>query len=125
DYGYFSASRQLGEDVHKLFMQLTSLTAARDLSRMLTAPFELFDAIRARIEREARNAEAGRPARIIAKLNALTEPGIIDALYAASGAGVEIDLIVRGICSLRPGIPGLSDNIRVRSIVGRFLEHSR
>ncbi len=125
DYSYFTASRQVGEDVHKLFMQLTSLTAARDLRRLITAPFLLFDAMRERIEREAGHARAGRPARIVAKLNALTDPGIIDALYRASAAGVQIDLVVRGICSLRPGMPGLSDNIRVRSIVGRFLEHSR
>ena len=125
DYSFMTAGRQFGEDVHKLFMQLTSLTAARDLNRLLTAPFVLFDAIRERIEREAEHARQGRPARIMAKLNALTEPGIIDALYEASSAGVKIDLVVRGICSLRPGVPGLSDNIRVRSIVGRFLEHSR
>ncbi len=125
DYGFMSASRQIGEDVHKVFMQLTSLTAARDVSRVLTAPFLLFDAMRERIEREAEHANHGRPARIIVKVNALTEPGIIDALYQASSAGVKIDLIVRGICSLRPGVRGLSDNIRVRSIIGRFLEHSR
>ncbi len=125
DYAFMSASRQLGEDVHKVFMQLTSLTAARDLNRILTAPFLLFDALRERIEREAEHARQGRPARIVVKVNALTEPQIIDALYRASSAGVQVDLIVRGICSLRPGVPGLSDNIRVRSIVGRFLEHSR
>ena len=125
DYGFMSASRQLGEDVHKVFMQLTSLTAARDLARISTAPFHLFDAMRERIVRETEHARKGRPARIIAKMNALTEPGIIDALYEASSAGVKIDLVVRGICSLRPGVPGLSDNICVRSIVGRFLEHSR
>lgn len=125
DYGFLSASRPLGEDVHKAFMQLTSLTAARDLTRILTAPFFLLDAMRERIAREAEHAGAGRRAHIVAKLNALTEPGIIAALYRASSAGVQVDLIVRGICSLRPGVPGLSENIRVRSIVGRFLEHSR
>ncbi len=125
DYGYMSASQRLGEDVHKVFMQLTSLTQVNNLSRMLTSPFSLFEALLAKIKREARNARAGKDARIIAKINSLNEPQLIDALYDASAAGVQIDLIVRGICSLRPGVPGLSENIRVRSIVGRFLEHSR
>ena len=106
-------------------MQLTSLTEAGDLSRMLVSPFTLFDALIAKIERETENARAGKNARIIAKINALNEPQLMDALYAASQAGVKIDLIIRGICSLRPGVPGLSENIHVRSIVGRFLEHSR
>jgi polyphosphate kinase len=92
---------------------------------MLAAPFSLYDALLAKIGREAENARAGKEARIIAKINSLNQTGIIDALYDASQAGVRIDLIVRGICSLRPGVPGLSENIHVRSIVGRFLEHSR
>jgi polyphosphate kinase len=125
DYGYMSSSQRLGEDVHKVFMQLTSLTEARDLTRMLASPFSLYDALIAKIGREADNARAGKKARIIAKINSLNQTGIIDALYEASKAGVRIDLIVRGICSLRPGVPGLSENIHVRSIVGRFLEHSR
>ena len=125
DYGYLSSSRRLGEDVHKLFLQLTSLTEARDLTRMLASPFTLYDALLFKIEREAGIARAGGEGRIIVKVNSLNEPGIVDALYEASNAGVEIDLIVRGICTLRPGVPGLSENIRVRSIVGRFLEHSR
>ncbi len=125
DYGYMSSSQRLGEDVHNVFMQLTSLTKVGNLSRMLTSPFSLFDALIEKIEREAKNARDGKDARIIAKINSLNEPQIIDALYDASSAGVEIDLIVRGICSLRPGVKGLSENIRVRSIVGRFLEHSR
>ena len=125
DYGYMSSSRRLGEDVHKVFMQLTSLTETTELTRMMTAPFNLFEQLIAKINREAENAKDGKPARIIAKINALNEPQIIDALYAASQAGVKIQLIVRGICSLRPGVPGLSENIQVRSIVGRFLEHSR
>ena len=125
DYGYMSSSARLGEDVHKMFMQLTSLTEARDLNRMLASPFNLYDALIAKIDREATIARDGGEGRIIVKVNSLNEPGIIDALYVASQAGVQIDLIVRGICSLRPGVPGLSENIRVRSIVGRFLEHSR
>ncbi|MGB5690683.1 MAG: polyphosphate kinase 1 [Woeseiaceae bacterium] len=125
DYGYLSSSVRLGEDVHKLFLQLTSLTEAVGMTRMLASPFSLFDALMAKIKRETENAEAGKDARIIAKLNSLNEPQLIDALYAASQAGVKIDLIVRGICALRPGVKGLSENIHVRSIVGRFLEHSR
>ena len=125
DYGYMSSSRRLGEDVHKVFMQLTSLTETSNLSRMMTSPFNLFDQLIAKIQREAENARAGKKARIIVKINALNAPQVIDALYDASRAGVNIDLIVRGICSLRPGVPGLSENIHVRSIVGRFLEHSR
>jgi len=125
DYGYMSSSRRLGEDVHRVFMQLTSLTEAGDLSRMLAAPFKLYDALIAKIKRESDIASAGGRGRIIVKVNSLNETGIIDALYAASAAGVQIDLIVRGICTLRPGVSGLSENIRVRSIVGRFLEHSR
>lgn len=125
DYGYLSSNRNLGEDVHKVFMQLTSLTEAADLVKILTAPFNLFDALITRIEREIEFAKAGKKAHIIAKLNSLTEPKIIDALYKASAEGVRIELIVRGICSLRPGVPGLSENITVRSIIGRFLEHSR
>jgi polyphosphate kinase len=125
DYGYMSSSQRLGEDVHKLFMQLTSLTEARNLNRMLASPFNLYQALLDKIGREAENARAGKDARIIAKINSLNEPGVIDALYEASQAGVSIDLIVRGICSLRPGVAGLSENIRVRSLVGRFLEHSR
>ncbi|MDH3432703.1 MAG: polyphosphate kinase 1 [Gammaproteobacteria bacterium] len=125
DYGYMSSSRRLGQDVHDLFMQLTSLTESSDMSRMLVAPFNLYTSLLEKIEREAENARSGKSARIIAKINSLNEQGMIDALYAASQAGVKIDLIVRGICSLRPGVAGLSENIHVRSIVGRFLEHSR
>jgi polyphosphate kinase len=125
DYGYLSSSAKLGEDVHKLFLQLTSLTEAVGMTRMLASPFSLFDALIDKIRRETENAEAGKDARVIAKVNSLNEPQLVDALYDASQAGVKVDLIVRGICTLRPGIKGLSENIHVRSIVGRFLEHSR
>jgi len=125
DYGYMSSNRNLGEDVHKVFMQLTSLTEAEDLVKIFTAPFNLFEQLTSRIDQEIEYAKAGKKAHIIAKINSLTEPKIIDALYEASSEGVRIDLIVRGTCSLRPGIPSISENIHVRSIVGRFLEHSR
>jgi polyphosphate kinase len=92
---------------------------------MLVSPFSLYDALIEKIRREAETSRAGGEGRIIAKVNSINEPGIVDALYEASDAGVSIDLIVRGICTLRPGVSGLSENIRVRSIVGRFLEHSR
>ena len=125
DYGFMSCSRQLGEDVHNVFMQLTSLTSSQELHRILIAPFNLLQNLILRIEREIEHARNGSGGRLIVKVNALIEPQIIDALYRASAAGVKVDLIVRGICSLRPGVPGLSENIEVRSIVGRFLEHSR
>ncbi len=125
DYGYLSSGQPLGEDVHKLFLQLTSLTEAKGMTRMLASPFSLFDALLEKIRRETAHAEAGKDARIVVKINSLNEQQLIDALYEASQAGVQIDLIVRGICSLRPGVKGLSENIHVRSIVGRFLEHSR
>ena len=106
DYGYLSSSKRLGEDVHNLFLQLTSLTASREMSRMLAAPFNLHVALLEKIQRETEYARKGETARIIAKINSLNEPQLIDALYAASEAGVRIDLIVRGVCSLRPGNSG-------------------
>ena len=125
DYGLMTADEAIGEDIHEIFLQLTGLTRVPRLRKLLHAPFSLHAALLAKIEREAEHARAGKPARIIAKLNALTEPTVIRSLYRASQAGVTIDLIVRGVCCLRPGIPGVSDRIAVRSIVGRFLEHSR
>ncbi|MEP6883483.1 MAG: polyphosphate kinase 1 [Gammaproteobacteria bacterium] len=125
DYGLMTADESTGEDIHEIFLQLTGLTRVPRLRKLLHAPFSLHQALLAKIERESTHAGAGRPARIIAKLNALTEPTIIQALYRASRAGVTIDLIVRGVCCLRPGVPGVSERIKVRSIVGRFLEHSR
>src|SRR5277367_994147 len=125
DYGLMTADESIGEDIHEIFLQLTGLTQVPKLRKLLHAPFSLHQALLAKIEREAAHARAGKPARIIAKLNALTEPAVIQALYRASRAGVDIDLIIRGICCLRPGLPGVSEHIKVRSIVGRFLEHSR
>ncbi|HEX3846574.1 MAG TPA: polyphosphate kinase 1 [Steroidobacteraceae bacterium] len=125
DYGLITADEAIGEDIHEIFLQLTGLTRVPRLRKLLQAPFSLHQGIIAKIEREALHAREGKPARIVAKLNALTEPTVIQALYKASRAGVNIELIVRGVCCLRPGVPGVSDRIKVRSIVGRFLEHSR
>jgi polyphosphate kinase len=125
DYGLMTADEAIGEDIHQIFLQLTGLTRVPRLRKLLHAPFSLHSALIAKIERETEHAKAGRPAHIIAKLNALTESTVIQALYRASRAGVDIDLVVRGICCLRPGVAGVSDRIKVRSIVGRFLEHSR
>lgn len=125
DYGLLTCDREIGEDVHGVFQQLTSLGRLVRLKRLLQSPFTLHKGLLRRIGREAENASAGRPARIMIKINALVEPQLIRALYAASGAGVEIDLVVRGVCCLRPGVPGVSERIRVRSIIGRFLEHTR
>jgi polyphosphate kinase len=125
DYGLMTADEAIGEDIHEIFLQLTGLTRVPRLRKLLHAPFSLHQALAEKIERETEHARAGKPARIIAKLNAITEPVIIQALYRASRAGVDIDLIVRGVCCLRPGVPGISERIKVRSIVGRFLEHSR
>jgi polyphosphate kinase len=125
DYGLFTCDEDIGSDVHEIFLQLTSLTRTSRLRRLMQAPFSLHDAVQQLIDREIDHANAGRPARIVAKLNALVDPQTIEALYRASRAGVRIDLIVRGVCALRPGVAGVSDQITVRSIVGRFLEHSR
>ena len=125
DFGLMTANPKLSRDVAKVFQQLTSLGDTKNLELLLQSPFTLHSGMLERIEREADNARRGRPARIIAKMNGLEEKTIIDALYEASQAGVKIDLIVRGICSLRPGVPGLSENITVTGIVGRFLEHHR
>jgi polyphosphate kinase len=125
DIGMITADADVGADVHQIFQQLSGMAPAIKLKRLLQSPFTLHAGVLARIEREAKHARAGKPASIIAKMNALNEPSVVRALYAASQAGVQIELIVRGACTLRPGVPGVSDNIRVRSIVGRFLEHSR
>jgi polyphosphate kinase len=125
DYGLFTCDDEVGQDVHELFLQLTSLTQTPKLSRLTQSPFGMHDMVLSKIARETEHARAGRPARIVVKMNALVDPGSIEALYRASCAGVKVDLIVRGVCALRPGVPGVSENIAVRSIVGRFLEHSR
>ena len=125
DLGLLTSDEAIGADATSLFNFLTGYSQQDKYQRLLVAPLNLREKFVQLIRREKRNRTAGKPARIIAKLNSLTDEGLIDELYAASKAGVEIDLIVRGICSLKPGIKGLSSNIRVRSIVGRFLEHSR
>ncbi|NNC65350.1 MAG: polyphosphate kinase 1, partial [Gammaproteobacteria bacterium] len=124
DYGLFTANPEIGDDVHEVFMQLTSLMRTEKLERISQSPFGLHERLLELIRRETNNALAGGTGHIIAKINALVEPQLIQALYEASNAGVLVDLIVRGICCLRPGIPNVSENIRVRSIVGRFLEHT-
>ncbi len=125
DFGLLSADPDLTADVHQMFLQLSGMAPAIKLKRLLQSPFTLHKALLKKIEREIRHARAGKPARIVAKMNAINEQAVIEVLYAASRAGVQIDLIVRGACCLRPGVPGVSENIRVRSIVGRFLEHAR
>jgi polyphosphate kinase len=125
DFGLLTCNEAICADVNEVFKQLTGLGKASKLNHILLAPFTLHEAMLAAIRNEAANARAGKRVRIIAKMNALLEPEIIEALYEASQAGVAIDLIIRGACALRPGVEGLSDNISVRSIVGRFLEHTR
>jgi polyphosphate kinase len=125
DIGLFTCDPKIGADVTELFNVLTGHSRQRAYRMLLVAPANMREGLLARIAREATHARAGRPARLIAKMNALVDPEVIAALYEASAAGVEIDLIVRGICCLRPGVPGLSERIRVISVIGRFLEHSR
>ncbi|MEA5445225.1 polyphosphate kinase 1 [Gammaproteobacteria bacterium AB-CW1] len=125
DYGLLSADRTLAEDVHKVFMQLTSLGKVSKLKKIIHSPFTLHKGLMERIDREIEHASSGKTAQLIIKVNSLVEPALIRRLYEASAAGVQIDCIVRGMCSLRPGVKGVSDHIRVRSIVGRFLEHTR
>jgi len=125
DYGLLTANPTIGEDVHRVFLQLTSLGKVSALEHLLESPFTLHQGVIDKIARETAHAEQGKPARLIAKVNSLVEPKVIRALYHASQAGVRIDLIVRGMCCLRPGVEGVSENIRVRSVIGRFLEHTR
>jgi polyphosphate kinase len=125
DFGLLTSNRELATEVNEVFIHLTTLTKPRPLNHLWLAPFTLQKEIIRAIRNEARIAREGRPARIIAKMNALLDESVIRALYAASADGVKIDLIVRGACALRPGVAGLSENIRVRSVIGRYLEHSR
>jgi len=125
DFGLFTANEEICLDVQEVFRRLTGLGQSGALRALLQSPLGLHEAVLASIRRETAHALAGRRAYLAAKLNALLEPAVIEALYEASCAGVRIDLIVRGVCALRPGVPGLSENIRVRSVIGRFLEHSR
>ena len=125
DYSILSSDLALTEDVHKLFNQLIGMGKTLRMKKLLQAPFTLKKRLLELINRETMNAQAGKPAHIMAKANALTDAKIIKALYKASQCGVKIDLIIRGMCCLRPGVPGVSHNITVRSIIGRFLEHSR
>ncbi len=125
DYGLLTSDKEITQDVHEIFMQLTTQGPNPDLSKLFQSPYGISDMFVERVAREADNARQGKPASIIAKVNGLSSPSIITSLYEASQAGVKIELIVRGICCLRPGLEGLSENIEVRSVVGRFLEHAR
>ena len=125
DFGLMTSNPSICDDVHKIFMQLTGTSRLIKLKSLWHSPFTMFDQIVKHIQTEAKAARLGKPARIVAKVNALLEPTVINELYKASQAGVKIDLIVRGVCALKPKVKGLSENIRVRSIVGQFLEHHR
>ena len=125
DYGLFTSNRDIGEDVRKIFVQLTSLGKVTKLNKLLQSPFTLHKNLLVKVEREIDFAKQGEVAKIIFKVNSVVEGKMMQALYRASQAGVEVRLIVRGICSLKPGIKGVSDNIEVRSIIGRYLEHTR
>ena len=125
DFGLMTAREEICSDVNEVFKQLTGLGRASRMKHLWLSPFTLHKRVVAAVRNEVRLAKEGKPARIMAKMNALLEPDLIEELYAASQAGVQVDLVIRGVCALRPGVAGLSENIRVRSVVGRFLEHTR
>lgn len=125
DYSFMTADPEIGEDVHKIFQQLTGMGKIQKLQKLYNAPFTLHAKMLELMQNEIRNVKAGKKGHIIIKVNGLTEPKLIRGLYEASQAGVQVDLIIRGMCRLRPGLEGVSENIRVRSIIGRFLEHTR
>jgi polyphosphate kinase len=125
DFGLLTCNEEMAADVNEVFKQLTGLGKAGQLKHLWQAPFTLHDNMIAAIRAETAAAKAGGKGQITAKMNSLLEPEVIEALYEASQAGVHVDLLVRGVCALRPGVKGLSENIRVRSVIGRFLEHHR
>jgi len=125
DLSFFTADPRVGRDAARLFNYITGYVEPENMELIVLSPHDLRDRLIALIDREIANARSGKPGSIWAKMNSLVDPAIIEKLYEASGAGVEIDLIIRGICCLRPRVPGMSDNIRVKSVIGRFLEHSR
>jgi len=125
DFGLMTANEAICSEVNEVFKQLTGLGRSSRMKQLWLSPFTMHRRVVAAVRNESRLAKEGKPARIMAKMNALVEPEVIEELYLASQAGVQIDLLVRGVCALRPGVPGLSENIRVRSVVGRFLEHAR
>jgi len=125
DYGYMTSDNNITDDVHKIFMQLTTFGDNPELNTLVQSPYGIRKMLLQKIDKEIAHAQAGMPAKIVAKMNGLISPMLVEALYKASQAGVTIDLLVRGVCCLKPQVPGISENIRVHSIVGRFLEHDR